>query len=218
MDILSLLEEIQTIARNGINFTPNPYDRERYERLLDVATTYYGKALDAPPQAVRQRLVGELGYITPKVGAHAAVFDPDGSILVARRTDDGRWCLPCGWVEPNEAPEETVVRETREEVGLDVRVRTLTGVFTRRAHSDYGPHSAIAIGYLCEVTGGRLRTSYEVSEVCYRPIEDVTDWHEKHLEYALAARPIWRELGGSGRDGRPGVAGGTMRGADGEGR
>ena len=33
MDILSLLDEIQTIARNGLNFTPNPYDRERYERL-----------------------------------------------------------------------------------------------------------------------------------------------------------------------------------------
>ncbi len=48
MDILALLDEIQTIARNGLNFTPNPYDRERYERLLQVAATYYGRALDLP--------------------------------------------------------------------------------------------------------------------------------------------------------------------------
>src|SRR5512145_1328909 len=105
MDILPLLDEIQTIARNGLNFTPNPYDRERYERLLDVVTASYGQAFDLPPPAVRQRLVGELGYITPKVGAHAALFDTAENILLVRRADDGLWCLPCGWVEPNEAPE-----------------------------------------------------------------------------------------------------------------
>ena len=193
MDLLSLLDEIQTIARNGLNFTPNPYDRERYERLLQMAATYYGRALDLPPAAARERLVGELGYITPKVGAHAAVFDAGGQILLVRRTDDGRWCLPCGWVEPNEAPEETAVRETREEVGLEVRARKLTGVFARRASSGHGPHAAIAIGYLCEPIGGTLRTSHEAREVRYRPIEDVTEWHEKHLEYALAARMQWQE-------------------------
>jgi len=195
MDILPLLDEIQTIARNGLNFTPNPYDRERYERLLEVVTAHYGQVLDLPPPDVRRRLVGELGYITPKVGAHAAVFDAADSILLVRRADDGRWCLPCGWVEPNEAPEETVVREVREETGLDIQVRRLTGVFTRKAGSGYGPHSAVALGYLCEVVGGCAHASHEVREIQNRRIEDVTDWHEKHLEYALAARSVWRALG-----------------------
>jgi ADP-ribose pyrophosphatase YjhB (NUDIX family) len=197
MDILPLLDEIQTIARNGLNFTPNPYDRERYERLLEVVAAYYGQTLDLPPPEVRRRLVGELGYITPKVGAHAAVFDSGDSILLVRRADDGRWCLPCGWVEPNEAPEDTVVREVREETGLDIRVRHLTGVFARKADSGYGPHSAIAVGYLCEVVGGRAHASHEVQEIQYQRIEDVTDWHEKHLEYALAARSVRRARGPS---------------------
>ena len=105
MDILPLLDELQTIARNGLNHTTNPYDRERFERLLALATKYYGEALDLPPDAVRHRLVGELGYITPKVGADAAIFDREGRILLVRRSDDGLWCLPCGWVEPNESPE-----------------------------------------------------------------------------------------------------------------
>jgi len=195
MDILPLLDEIQTIARNGLNFSPNPYDRERYERLLDMATAYYGQALDLPPPDVRQRLVRELGYITPKVGAHAAVFDAADNVLLVRRADDGRWCLPCGWVEPNEAPEETVVREVREETGLDIRVLRLTGVFTRKADRGHGPHSAIAIGYLCEVVGGRVRPSHEVQEIEYRRIDDVAAWHEKHLEYALAAQSARRALG-----------------------
>src|ERR1043166_5743347 len=99
MDILPLLDELATIARNGLNYTENPYDRERYERLLALTSQYYGQALDLPPEEVRQRLSGELGYITPKVGAHGAIFDEDGKILLVRRTDDGKWCLPCGWVD-----------------------------------------------------------------------------------------------------------------------
>ena len=115
MDILPLLDGIQTIARNGLAFSAGPYDRERYERLLDLASSYYGQALDLPPAEVRRRLTAELGYITPKVGAEAAVFDEAGRILLVRRSDDGLWCLPCGWVEPNESPAEAAVREAWEE-------------------------------------------------------------------------------------------------------
>ena len=193
VDILPLLDELQALARTGINFTPNPYDRERYERLLVLVGKYYGLALDLPQDEVRKRLVGELGYITPKVGAHAALFDGEGRILLVRRTDDDKWCLPCGWVEPNEAPEETAVRETREETGLEVRVTRLIGVYTRRANSGYGPHSAVAIGYLCEATGGILSPSHEIQEIGYAWIADVADWHEKHAEYARCAWAAWKD-------------------------
>jgi len=191
MDILPLLEELQAIARTGLNFSTNPYERERCERLLELVSAYYGRALDLPPAEVRRRLAAELGYITPKVGAHAAVFDAEERILLVRRTDDARWCLPCGWVEPNEAPEEAAVREAREETGLTVGVRQLVGVFTRKADSGYGPHSAIAVGYLCDVVGGSIHACHEVQEVRYCRIEDVTEWHEKHREYALASRAAW---------------------------
>src|SRR5574341_2397506 len=129
MDILPLLDELQTIARTGLNFASNPYERERYERILGLVSKYYGQALDLPPSDVRQRLIGELGYITPKVGAEAAVFDDEGRILLVRRSDDGLWCLPCGWVEPNESPKEAAVREAREETGLEVKARCLVDVF-----------------------------------------------------------------------------------------
>ena len=87
MEILSLLDELQTIARTGLNFASNPYERERYERILELVSRYYGQALDLPPSEVRRRFVAELGYITPKVGAEAAVFDHEGRILLVRRSD-----------------------------------------------------------------------------------------------------------------------------------
>lgn len=192
MDILPLLDELQTIARNGLNFTTNPYDRERFERLLALATKYYGQALDLPPAEVRKRLVGELGYITPKVGAEAAIFDAEGRILLVRRSDDGRWCLPCGWVEPNESPEEAAVRETREETGLEVRSQRLVDVFTRKPNTGYGPHTAMAVLYLCEVVGGTPHSqSPEITEVRYWRINEVLGWHELHQQYAEAASAAW---------------------------
>jgi len=193
MDILPLLDELQTIARNGLNFTANPYDRERFERLLALVAKYYGQALDLPPIEVRQRLVGELGYITPKVGAEAAIFDDGGRILLVRRSDDGLWCLPCGWVEPNESPEDAAVREAREEAGLEIQTRQLVGVFTRKPNVGYGPHTAIAVVYLCDVVGGAPRPqSHEVLEVRHWRIEDVPGWHELHQQYAEAAHSAWK--------------------------
>jgi len=192
MDILPLLDELQTIACNGLNFATGPYDRERYERLLQLASRYYGQALDLPPPEARRRLRAELGYITPKVGAEAAIFDREGNMLLVRRSDDGRWCLPCGWVEPNESPAEAAVREAREETGLIVRANRLVDVFTRKSDQGFGPHSAIAIVYLCDVVAGTIQASHEVTEVRYCRIADVSDWHERHREYAEVAHAAWR--------------------------
>jgi ADP-ribose pyrophosphatase YjhB (NUDIX family) len=191
MDILPLLDELQTIARTGLNFTESPYDRERYERLLQLAVEYYGQALDLPPADVRARLAQELGYITPKVGAEAGVFDEEGRILLVQRSDDQRWCLPCGWVDPNETPAQAAVRETREEVGLEVRIVRLVDVLTRLPSAETGPHTAVAVIYLCEITGGEIVLSHECLDARYWRIEDVPIWHELHQRYAEAARNCW---------------------------
>ena len=191
MDILPLLDELQTIARTGLNFTESPYDRERYARLLQLATEYYGQALDLPPANVRARLTQELGYITPKVGAEAAIFDEEGRILLVQRSDDQRWCLPCGWVDPNETPAQAAVRETREEVGLEVRIARLVDVLTRLPSAETGPHTAVAVIYLCEITGGEIALSHECLDARYWRIEDVPVWHELHQRYAEAARKCW---------------------------
>jgi ADP-ribose pyrophosphatase YjhB (NUDIX family) len=191
MDILPLLDELQTIARTGLNFTESPYDRERYERLLQLATEYYGQALDLPPADVRTRLTQELGYITPKIGAEAAIFDEEERILLVQRSDDQRWCLPCGWVDPNETPAQAAVRETREEVGLEVRIVRLVDVLTRLPSAETGPHTAVAVIYLCEITGGEIALSHECLDArCWR-IENVPIWHELHQRYAEAARDCW---------------------------
>jgi ADP-ribose pyrophosphatase YjhB (NUDIX family) len=194
MDILPLLDELQIIARNGLNYAQNPYDRERYERLMELTARYYSEALDLPPAAVRERLSKELGYVTPKVGADAAIFNASGEILLVLRADDQCWCLPCGWVEPYEGPVEAAVREAREETGLTVKPIQLVDVFYRAAGSYKGTHALIAVVYLCERIDGQLTLSYEHLDARYWPIQAVTEWHANHRDYAVAAHALWMRL------------------------
>lgn len=193
MDILSLLDELQTIARNGLNYAADPYDRERYRRLLDLAAAQYEALLGLPAAEIRQRFAAELGHITPKVGGDAAIFDSEGRILLVKRADDGRWCLPCGWLEANESPVEAAMRETKEETGLEVRPLALVDVITRKANIKHGPHTVIAVIYLCEIVGGLLQGSHEGLEVQYWRLEDVPVWHALHQQYATAAYAAWQK-------------------------
>jgi ADP-ribose pyrophosphatase YjhB (NUDIX family) len=194
MSILSLLDELRTIACNGLTYAKDPYDRERYERLLRLTSEQYAGIVDLPAPEVQERLRAEIGYITPKVGADAAIFDSEGRILLHRRADDGCWCLPCGWLDPNESPEEAVVREVREETGLEAHPLEMVGIFTRKAGLYGNLYTMIAIVYLCEVAGGELTLSHEGLELRYWPIEEVTAWHASHESYARAAKARWLAL------------------------
>jgi ADP-ribose pyrophosphatase YjhB (NUDIX family) len=192
MDIFSLLDELRAIAQNGLRFTSGEYDRERYERLMELTTQTYAELLQAPDETIRARFLSELGYITPKVGADAAIFNERGEILLMERADGSGWCLPCGWVEPNEKPVEAVVREVREETGLEVEVKQLVGVFTRMPNARNGPHTMIAVVHLCEVVGGELTLSHEGSALRYWPIDEMQQWHANHESYARAAHKAWQ--------------------------
>lgn len=194
MDQTALLEEIRTIARNGLTFSENPYDRERYQRLLDIAARGYSEVLQVPEGLVRERLVKELGYITPKIGTDAAIFNEDGHILLMDRSDGSGWCLPCGWVEPNESPAQAIIREVFEETGLHARIQKLVGVFSRTADSGYGPHSMVAVVHLCEVVSGELTLSHEGLGLRYWPLDEVPLWHATHEHYARSAE-LCRQAG-----------------------
>ena len=191
MDIYALLDELQTIARNGLTFATDSYDRERYERLLTLATQTYAELLDMPADETRTRFAAELGYITPKVGSDAAIFNERGEILLMDRVDGSGWCLPCGWVEPNERPIDAAVREVREETGLEVEVKQLVGVFTRMPSGRSGPHTMIAVVHLCEVVGGELTLSHEGLDLRYWHIDEMDRWHATHERYARAAYAMW---------------------------
>lgn len=62
------------------------------------------------------------------MGVSGYVMRDDGMLLLERRTDNGKWALVSGIVEPGEDPADTLVREAREETGLVIEVTDLVAV------------------------------------------------------------------------------------------
>jgi 8-oxo-dGTP pyrophosphatase MutT (NUDIX family) len=156
--------------------------------------------LRLPGGDVLDRFRAETGYCTAKVGADGAVFDRDERVLLVRRTDDRTWGLIAGWVEPGEAPHETVVREFAEETGYDVVVDALVGVFARPASAAFGPHGVVSVVHLCSIVGGEARPlAHEVLDLAWRHVDDVEAWHKNHGDLARAALASWRLRRGQSR-------------------
>ena len=200
LDGFALLDEVQAIARSGLHYSENPFDRERYTKLLDAAQREYVERTALDSSAIRERFEAEIGYVTAKVGADAAVFDDHDRILLVHRADDGKWGLIAGWVDPNESPQQTVVRELAEEAGLQGRVDGLVGVFFREARAGEHPHGTVSIVYRCSITGGRPTPQlHEVTEIAWRAVDDVPtdDWHHHHEHLARCALDAhWRARAG----------------------
>lgn len=192
-DIAPLLDELRILAGTGLEYADDPHDEARYERILELASEWYGRAVDLRPAEVRSRFAAEVGHVTPKVSADAALFDERGRVLLQRRADDGTWCLPGGYAGPNEAPQETAVRETREETGLGVEPVDLVGVYTRRP-GEYGPDCLVVHVYLCRASDGTIEVAAEGDDVRYWSLDAVPEWHENHDRQARDARDVWRDL------------------------
>lgn len=188
LDVVALLDELRIIAENGLEYADDPYDEERYDRILELVEHYYGRTFDLPDERVREKLRGELGHVTPKVGATAAVFDDEGRVLTMQRPN-GAWCLPGGNADPGEGPEETVVRETREETGLRVDPVELVDAYELPPGTAYDPHGAVTLLYRCVPVGGTLEPSREARAVEWQHVEEVPEWFFDHRRYARDAEP-----------------------------
>lgn len=99
---------------------------------------------------------GFIWYRNP-VPAAGVLLEQEGRVLLVRRRYDpraGAWCIPAGFMEAGETPEQSAEREVLEETGLIVQPSRLFGVY---AGFDDPRVRAVLILYLGEVTGGELR-------------------------------------------------------------
>lgn len=166
---LACARQMQALAQTGLTFSNDPYDRERYEMLIDLAATLLAAQTDAPAAYIADLFRQEAGYATPKIDVRAAVFDTQGQVLMVREASDhGRWTLPGGWQDVHVSAAENAVKEVREESGYEARVIRLAAAWDRQRQGH--PPSVFAclkLFFLCELTGGEARTSLETTEVAW---------------------------------------------------
>lgn len=107
--------------------------------------------------------VGHAKVILP--GAAGIVRDAHGRALLQRRRDNGLWGFPGGLMELGESAADTLRREFREEVGLQIEPRRLIGVYTSpefdRCYPNGDEAQLFASFFECAVIGGELRMQAE---------------------------------------------------------
>lgn len=120
------------------------------------------------PAAV-QRVLLWWGNARFVAGVLALILDDQGRVLLLRHDYRrvGQWGLPGGWLKAEENPESALVRELREETGLEIEVMAplavLRGDDMRR----------LDIIYRCRIVGGELKLGEEIAAARYYALEDL---------------------------------------------
>ena len=163
---LDWAKEIQTIAQNGLAYTENPFDRERYERLRAISVEILNNYTDISTEKLTALFAGETGYQTPKVDVRGAVVI-DGRILLVKERIGGGWSLPGGWADTGLSVKQNVAKEMREEAGLLVRPKRLVAVYDWLKDRPDAPFSMYKIVMLCQSLGGVFVPNDETEEARY---------------------------------------------------
>ncbi len=162
LDMVRWSETLAAIARTGIGFTCSLYERERFEEVLKVAADIQVAA--GQPEADASTLVhgwleavgeGVAGYVTPKVAVGAVVGNESHEMLLVRRADSGSWLYPTGWADVGYSPSEVVVKEVKEETGIDVEPLRVIAVLDglRQGFHRIPLYSLV---FQCRAIGGEL--------------------------------------------------------------
>lgn len=198
-DLARWAESLSAIARTGLGFTDSLYERERFEEILRVAADIKAVADgrgapgdEGPGPGPLEQVVAEwvasvgrgvANYVTPKVAVGAVVGNDQREILLIKRPDSGTWLYPTGWADVGYSASEVVVKEVREETGIDVEPVRLIAVHDglRAGFTSVPLYSLV---FLCRASGG---------ELCAHPLEcaDLGWFDEDHLPSPMAGAGRW---------------------------
>ena len=157
---LEWVKELQFIAQAGLTYTKDPFDKERFGRIREIAAEIISARIRLPLAQVKDLFCNETGFQTPKLDTRAAIFKNDKILLVEE--NDGTWSMPGGWVDVMETVRSNTVKEVKEEAGLDVEAVRVIALHDRNLHNQptYA-YNVCKVFVLCEVKGGSFHPNIE---------------------------------------------------------
>ena len=157
---VSWARELQFLAQAGLEYSKDPFDRDRFQRIREISAEMVSEGAGLPLEQVKELFCGESGYQTPKLVVRAAVIREDHILLVQER--NGLWALPGGWVDEDQSISSNTVKEVMEEAGIQVRPLRLIAVQDRdRHHPRPYIYGVCQLFVLCEALGGTFLPNIE---------------------------------------------------------
>ncbi len=162
---LQWAKRLQAAAQNGLAYNDDPFNRERYKAIRQIATEMMAMGSGTGEETILDIFAGQTGHATPKVDVRGVVFQDD-RILLVRERSEGLWSLPGGWADVYDSPAEATVREIWEESGYRTQAVKLLALYdrTKQGHPPM-PFHVYKIFFQCEITGGSAQGSIETDDV-----------------------------------------------------
>lgn len=166
--------ELESIAKCGLVYCVNDYDKERYAQIEAIAQDMMSYKSGIKPEVIKDLFSKEPGYITPKTDVRGVIFDNDKILMVQEK--NGQWTLPGGWADVNLSVKENVVKECKEETGLVVEPVRILAIHDRNRHNlPVYAYSVYKYFVLCAVVGGEFEQNTETLQTAYFSIENIPD-------------------------------------------
>jgi len=180
--LLDEIKKLKSIAETGLLYCQNDYDHERYTELLEMAVRLLSNASGISIQQINELLPVSKDYPTAKVDIRGLVLSPDKKILLVQESADKKWSLPGGWGDIGLTPKEVIVKEFKEETGLDVEPKQLLAVFDKRKHQHPPqPFYVYKMAFYCEALSLEINKGFDVLDVQFFDINNLPPLSEDRI-------------------------------------
>ena len=156
--------EINAIGQNGLTYVKDRFDKERYERLQDIAAEMAHYYIDEQTKIIKKQWCTE-GYKTPQIDTRAAIFNDEGKILMVKEKLSGKWNLPGGWCDEDQSLVSNVVKEVWEEACMEVYATRLIAIHDRSKHNTIDTLTGCLKAFIeCKAGPGTFVDNIETAE------------------------------------------------------
>ena len=144
-------------------------------RLLSKASGYTTETLKVIFPLVRD-------YPTAKVDIRGIVLSTDKKILLVKEGGDNKWSLPGGWADIGHSAKEVIIKEFKEETGLDIIPQKILAVFDKRMHPHPPePDYVYKIIFYCKTISFEINKGFDILDVQYFDIDNLPTLSEHRI-------------------------------------
>lgn len=182
-EILLAFKRVKSVADTGLLYCKEDYGRERYHELEDIALTSISKLTSRSISTIRNFYDKVTDYPTPKVDVRAFIVNEQQQILMVKERADSCWTLPGGWADIGLTPSECVIKEVKEETGLDAEVIRLMAVFDKKKYPHPPqPFYVYKMVFHCRITGAMtFNKAFDVLDIRFFDINDLPALSEDRI-------------------------------------